>query len=71
MPVPQIALSLDREYRGIALLVYFRMRAPERIDQTAQLYISGDETTDASYTDGRSPWRFLSGAVTGSTVCVA
>jgi amino acid transporter len=30
---------------GVALLVYFRMRAPERIDQTAKLYISGEETS--------------------------
>jgi amino acid transporter len=29
---------------GLALLVYFRMRAPERIDQTAELYLSGGET---------------------------
>ena len=32
---------------GFVLLAYFRMRAPERIDQTAKLYISGDETTGA------------------------
>ncbi len=32
---------------GIALLVYFRMRAPERIDQTAELFISGPETKGA------------------------
>lgn len=29
---------------GLALLVYFRMRAPERIDQTAELYLTGGET---------------------------
>ncbi len=29
---------------GLGILVYFRMRAPERIDQTAELYLSGGET---------------------------
>ncbi len=29
---------------GVVLLAYFRVQAPERIDQTAELYLSGGET---------------------------
>ncbi len=32
---------------GVAVLVYFRMRAPERIQQTAALYISGEDEPTA------------------------
>jgi hypothetical protein len=41
---------------GIALLAYFRMRSPERIEQTAALYISGeDESADQQPTAQPAP----------------
>lgn len=41
---------------GLALLAYFRMRSPERIQQTATLYISGeDESADQQPTAQPAP----------------